>query len=60
MRLPDGGTFVEGSSDYCPETLGLACIDGYCQQPRCADGSCDYDVYGPSPFKGNRTQGPTQ
>lgn len=57
QRLPDGGMFVESVDDagYCPETKRLACVAGYCQRDGCADaGGCDYDVYAPSPFKGNR------
>jgi hypothetical protein len=61
MRLPDGGTVVEESSDgFCPETKTLVCLDGYCQSQGCLDGGCDYDLYGPSPFKGNRSQGPNE
>ncbi len=61
QRLPDGGTFVETSEDgFCPETKLLACVGGHCQRGACADGGCDYDVWGPSPFAGNRTQGPAQ
>lgn len=60
QRLPDGGTFTQGSGTYCPETLSIICQDGYCQNPDCVDGGCDYDVYGPSPFKGNRSQGPSK
>lgn len=69
QRLPDGGTFVESSDDgYCPDTKALRCfaspgIDAlHCQLPQlpfCAEGgACDYDIYGPSPSKGNRDQGP--
>ena len=59
QRLPDGGTFVETSSDgYCPETQAMACLGGYCQPDTCGDAGCAYDMYGPSPFKGNRTGGP--
>jgi hypothetical protein len=59
QRLPDGGVFTEMSDDgFCGETKLLSCVDGYCQRAECADGGCDYDVYGPSPFKGNRSQGP--
>jgi len=59
--LPDGGVYVETSVDgFCPETTALVCLSGYCQKPACQDGGCDYDLYGPSPFKGNRSQGPTQ
>lgn len=61
QRLPDGGVFTEASEDgYCPETKLLVCLDGFCQREACLDGGCDYDVYGPSPFKGNRDQGPAQ
>jgi hypothetical protein len=62
MSLPDGGVYVESSANgYCPETVVLVCLGGYCQRPVCLeDGGCDYDLYGPSPFKGNRSQGPTQ
>jgi hypothetical protein len=61
QRLSDGGVFMETSEDgFCPETKLMECLDGYCQRFECADGGCDYDVYGPSPFKGNRDQGPTQ
>ena len=61
-RLPDGGVFVEASDDgYCSETKAMVCLDGYCQRDTCPeDGGCDYDLYGPSPFKGNRSQGPAQ
>ena len=47
---------------YCPETKRMACVDGYCQQDVCTglDGGCDYDLYGPSPFKGNRNVGPAE
>lgn len=57
QRLPDGGTFQETLTDagFCPETLRLQCLGGYCQLDTCADaGGCEYDLYGPSPFKGNR------
>jgi hypothetical protein len=61
QKLPDGGFFTETSEDgFCTETKVMVCADGYCQREACADGGCDYDVYGPSPFKGNRSQGPTQ
>lgn len=61
QRLPDGGVFVETTEDgFCPETKAMLCLDGYCQRDACADGGCDYDVYGPSPFKGNRSQGPNE
>lgn len=59
--LPDGGVYVESSPDgYCTDTKSLVCLDGYCQKGACLDGGCDYDLYGPSPFKGNRSQGPQQ
>ena len=56
QRLPDGGTFQETVDDagICPETKRLEFLEGYCQLSTCADGGCDYDLYGPSPFKGNR------
>lgn len=61
MRLPDGGTFTEDSEDgFCPDSKIAECIAGYCQHTTCADGGCDYDLYGPSDFKGNRNQGPEQ
>ncbi|MEW6431551.1 MAG: hypothetical protein AB1730_08570 [Myxococcota bacterium] len=61
MRLPDGGTSVEMSPDgFCPETKVMVCLDGWCQRDVCQDGGCLYDEYGPSPFKGNRGQGPAQ
>jgi hypothetical protein len=57
--LPDGGVFVESSQDgFCTETLRMVCLEGYCQRAACLDGGCDFDLYGPSPFKGNRSQGP--
>ncbi len=58
QRLPDGGAFQEMATEdgYCPNTKSMACVDGYCQ--RCPEGGCDYDLYGPSPFKGNRDRGP--
>ena len=59
QRLPDGGVFMETSDDgFCPETKLMECLEGHCQHFECADGGCDYDLYGPSPFKGNRSQGP--
>ncbi|MCC6335845.1 MAG: hypothetical protein IT380_17880 [Myxococcales bacterium] len=59
MTLPDGGTFVETSEDgFCPETKRMVCLGGWCQREKCLDGGCLYDEYGPSPFKGNRGQGP--
>lgn len=59
MRLPDGGTFMETSDEgFCPESRTLACVQGYCQPGKCADDGCDYDLYGPSEYKGNREQGP--
>jgi hypothetical protein len=62
MTLPDGGTFMEQSDEgFCPETRRMVCLDGFCQKDIClVDGGCDYDLYGPSPFKGNRTAGPPQ
>ena len=42
------------------ETKVMECIAGYCQRAECGDGGCDYDLYGPSPFKGNRNQGPSE
>ena len=63
MQLPDGGTFMETPDEgYCPETKRMACLDGYCQRDVCPleDGGCDYDLYGPSPFKGNRSVGPAE
>ena len=59
QRLPDGGVFTEVSDDgFCPETRLMECIEGHCQRFECADGGCDRDLYGPSPFKGNRDRGP--
>ncbi|MDX2011482.1 MAG: hypothetical protein SFW67_14885 [Myxococcaceae bacterium] len=63
MRLPDGGTFTETQDDgFCPETRRMVCLGGFCQKDTCPleDGGCDYDVYGPSPFKGNRSVGPAE
>ncbi len=61
QRLPDGGTFMETRDDgFCPETKVMECLQGYCQRFECVDGGCDYDLYGPSPFKGNRSQGPSE
>lgn len=61
QRLSDGGVCTEQSDDgFCPETRTLECVGGYCQRGECADGGCDYDLYGPSDFKGNRDQGPLQ
>ncbi len=64
---PDGGPFMETSDDgICPESKLLECVGGYCVRAGCArgtvsaDGGCDYDVYGPSDYKGNRSQGPAQ
>jgi hypothetical protein len=58
-RLPDGGTFVEESDEgYCPDSRTLACVQGYCRLGECADGGCDPDLYGPSDYAGNRSQGP--
>jgi hypothetical protein len=61
QRLSDGGTFSETSEDgFCPETKEMECIEGHCQFYFCADGGCDRDMYGPSPFKSNRDQGPEE
>lgn len=63
QRLADGGTFMENTESedgFCPETKVMECIEGYCQRFSCADGGCDYDLYGPSPNKGNRDQGPAE
>jgi hypothetical protein len=61
MILPDGGTYTEQSEDgFCTDSKVMECIAGYCQRGECADGGCDYDLYGPSPFKGNRNQGPSE
>jgi hypothetical protein len=61
QTLPDGGVFVETSDDgWCPETKLMVCLEGWCQRVTCLDGGCDYDLYGPSSFKGNRDQGPAQ
>ncbi len=61
MRLPDGGVFTEEVGDgFCPESKIMVCLAGYCQRDVCLDGGCDYDLYGPSTFKGNRSQGPNE
>lgn len=61
QRLADGGVFTEMSEDgFCPETKSMVCLAGYCQRDTCVSEPCDYDVYGPSPWKGNRDQGPSQ
>ena len=62
QTLPDGGYATEESPDgFCPETKDMECVDGFCQLPaNKVDGGYDYDVYGPSPFKGNRSQGPLE
>ncbi len=62
QRLPDGGLAQEEEvvDDICPESRHMACVAGYCQKEGCADGGCDYDVYGPSPFKGSYRGGPTK
>lgn len=61
QTLPDGGTYTEMSDDgYCPESKVMVCLGGWCQRMKCLDGGCLYDEYGPSPFKGNRGQGPAQ
>jgi hypothetical protein len=58
-RFPDGGVFVESSEDgFCSETKLMVCLAGYCQRSSCVqDPGCD-DLYGPSPYAGNRSQGP--
>lgn len=59
QTLPDGGIYQDVSDDgFCPETKLMLCIDGFCQREECAQGGCNYDVYGPSDFKSNRSQGP--
>jgi hypothetical protein len=60
MRLPDGGVFMEMMSEdgFCPESKQIVCLNKFCQQEVCVDGGCNYDIYGPSEFKGNRSQGP--
>jgi len=61
QRLRDGGVYTEMSDEgFCPETRLMECIEGHCQRSECTDGGCDYDLYGPSPFKGNRDQGPNE
>jgi len=61
QTLPDGGTYMETTEDgFCPETKLMECLDGHCQRFECLDGGCDYDLYGPSPFKGNRSVGPPE
>ena len=58
-RTADGGVFVETSPDgFCPDTKLMECLEGHCQRFECGDGGCDYDLYGPSEYKGNRDQGP--
>lgn len=60
QRLPDGGVFSDQTTEdgICPETKLMECVSGYCQRAECASQSCDYDIYGPSEFKGNRSMGP--
>ncbi len=59
QRLPDGGVFVESTDDgFCTESKSLECVAGYCQRAECLSSPCDYDLYGPSENKGNRSQGP--
>lgn len=60
MKLPDGGVFTETATEdgFCPDSKLLECVSGYCQEARCLDGGCEYDLYGPSEYKGNRDQGP--
>jgi hypothetical protein len=62
QRLPDGGVFSDQATadGYCPETKIMECVSGYCQRSKCAAEGCDYDIYGPSGFKGNRSQGPEE
>lgn len=61
QRLADGGIASETSEDgFCPESKVMHCLDGYCQFAECADGGCDRDLYGPSGWKGNRSQGPQE
>lgn len=56
---PDGGPFMEVTEDgFCPETKAVVCERGFCQHVRYLDGGRDYDLYGPSDYKGNRSQGP--
>lgn len=55
----DGGVFMEASADgFCPETKLMECLEGHCQRFECLDGGCDYDLYGPSTFKGIHDPGP--
>ena len=59
--LPDGGAYTEQNDEgFCPESRLVSCIGGFCELTTCLDGGCDHDLYGPSPFKGNRSQGPAQ
>lgn len=65
QKLPDGGIFTDQSDDgFCPESKLLECTGGFCLRTQCVtrrildDGGCDYDLYGPSDYKGNRSQGP--
>ncbi|MFO0598753.1 MAG: hypothetical protein U0228_25835 [Myxococcaceae bacterium] len=60
--LPDGGVFTDQATEdgFCPESKLMTCQAGYCQRFACEDGGCDYDLYGPSEYKGNRSQGPTE
>jgi hypothetical protein len=65
--LPDGGVFNDQIDDgFCPESKLVECTNGFCLRTRCEsrrfldDGGCDYDLYGPSEFKGNRSQGPQE
>ncbi len=53
MRLSDGGvaTGAPPADGICPESKSLVCLSLYCQSNTCPDAGCDYDVYGPSPFK---------
>lgn len=60
QRLPDGGVFSDQSSEdgFCPDSKLMECVSGFCQRLECANGGCDYDIYGPSEYKGNRSMGP--
>lgn len=56
---PDGGPYMEESEDgFCPESKRVVCEGGYCQHENFVNGTWDYDLYGPSGNKGNRSQGP--
>ncbi|PZR06592.1 MAG: hypothetical protein DI536_29995 [Archangium gephyra] len=54
-KLSDGGVFQDVDDEgYCTDSRALECIGGYCIPP----GFPTDDMYGPSPNKGNRSQGP--